>query len=374
MVADSLPTWALYRPKLNPQVTLAVLRGVQNSVKEWKLIAISQSYGHHAKGSGYAELTSHVNFDSICLPSTGKIAKKYDQFINRAGQNRLISRFTRRRVSTEIRFLFASNRLMPKLVHVLYGEHHSWLLRLMRSSNRSRKVMTIHLPPSLWHVSFKRGQLDRFDGVILMSHSQLDPLKDDLGYEGQIKVIPHGVDTERFAFKSRSKPVDKIVCIMVGNFLRDYDALARIALEARQSTVPIEFHVVASKAAAQPLLELENVTVHHGISDAALLDLYYRSQLGVFTMTDCTANNAILEAMATGLPIVTHDIGGVRTYVDDQCATFFDISSPESAIQAIHAAVVDYEARSNAARAKAEQMDWPIIASQTLEFYRDTIS
>jgi len=341
----------------------------------WRLIAIALDYPHHASGSGYGQLAKQIDYDAIVTPPTGIIAKKYDRWVRRAQKYKVIARLTRRRISTEVRYLLGQGLKGPKLVHVLYGEHHSWLLRGMRSKRNVRKVMTIHLPPALWHVSFKHGQLNRFDAIILMSHSQIEPLRKGLGYKGRVEVIEHGVDTDRFRFFDRPLPAGTLQCTMVGNFLRDYEALANLARMAADKKLDMHFHVVANKEAAAPIQGLPNVTHHLGISDIDLVELYGRCHIAVFTMQDCTANNALLEAMSTGLPVVANDVGGMRTYANDSFAALTSALDPELLIQAIHnvADPTMYLQRCSAARRKAEEFSWPQIRSRTLALYTEVI-
>ncbi|MBC8065704.1 MAG: glycosyltransferase family 4 protein [Chlorobia bacterium] len=347
---------------------------VHVSLDGWRLIAITLDYPHHASGSGYGQLARQIEFDSIVTPPTGVIAKGYDRWVRLCQANRMISRITRRRTATEVRYLLKHFFRGRRIVHVFYGEHHSWLLRAIRKGRSERRVMTIHLPPSLWHVSFKPGQLNKFDGVILMSESQMQPLRNQLKYQGKVEVIPHGVDTMRFSFVKRQVPTDTIQCITVGNFLRDYEALARVAKAAEGK--PIKFHVVANPEAAKPLTSLTNVELHYGISDARLLELYQSSHLAVFTMQDCTANNAILEAMATGLPILANGVGGIHTYVKGEVLTVIDVDDPAGSVAKILDLTSDpsrYEAISASAREQSEDFSWSTIVERVRRFYSEAV-
>lgn len=344
-------------------------------LNRWRLIAISLDYAHHASGSGYGEIARQVNFDSVITPPNGFIAKSYDRWVRATQHKKAIARLTRRRFAPEVRYLLRHAFNSPKLVHVLYGEHHCWLLRRMSPKKNVRKVATMHLPPSLWYLSFKPHQLNHFDAIILMSHSQLEPLRKELGYDGRVEVIEHGVDTERFRYFERTAPTGTIECVMVGSFLRDYHALAEVAKLALEKELDIHFHVVTSKETAEPVLGLKNVAHHSRISDSDLIALYGRCTLAIFTMRDCTANNAVLEAMATGLPIVANDIGGIRTYTTDAFACLTPDLDPQRIIESIQAAAdpKEYMAKSMAARERAEALTWQHIRDKTLQLYSDVI-
>jgi hypothetical protein len=57
-----------------------------------------------------------------------------------------------------------------------------------------------------------------------------------------------------------------------------------------------------------------NVRSQAGISDSALIGLDHRATISVRSLTGTVANNAILESMACGLPIVASDLPAVREY------------------------------------------------------------
>jgi alpha-1,6-mannosyltransferase len=80
---------------------------------------------------------------------------------------------------------------------------------------------------------------------------------------------------------------------------------------------------------------------------------------------------APLEAMASGLPLVAPNSGGVTTYAKPDNAW---LAEPHAAAfaDAVRSAVEDHELRrqrTTAARAKAASLNWPTVADQFLELY-----
>ena len=55
------------------------------------------------------------------------------------------------------------------------------------------------------------------------------------------------------------------------------------------------------------------------LGDDDLRQHYQSAALLLLPLRDVTASNAILEALACGLPIVISDVGGARDYVDESC-------------------------------------------------------
>jgi len=103
-----------------------------------------------------------------------------------------------------------------------------------------------------------------------------------------------------------------------------------------------------------------------------LLALYRKSDVLLLPITDCTANNTLLEAMACGLPVVTNDVGGIRDYASDRFALFTGPGDADlMADQLIQLLDNDSlrDKMSREAREKALHYDWRIIANQTKEIY-----
>ena len=57
---------------------------------------------------------------------------------------------------------------------------------------------------------------------------------------------------------------------------------------------------------------LPNVRVLSGLSDLALAETFRQADVLFLPLQDATANNARLEGLASGLPVVTTDLPAVR--------------------------------------------------------------
>jgi glycosyltransferase involved in cell wall biosynthesis len=115
-----------------------------------------------------------------------------------------------------------------------------------------------------------------------------------------------------------------------------------------------------------------DLTILSGISDEELRNEYQRATLLLLPITDCTANNAILEGLACGLPVVTTQVGGIRGYVDDSCAFLCGPGKLSEIVDSVLALFSDRELllrMSESARVKSLEYSWPVIAETTNQIY-----
>ena len=113
------------------------------------------------------------------------------------------------------------------------------------------------------------------------------------------------------------------------------------------------------------------------ISDGDLLRSYQRAAVVVMPLKAAVANNALLEAAASGSAIVATDVGGVRDHLGPLCAELVPPSDPE----AMSARVLDLLASPSRreqlgarARERALELNWDDIAERHLDVYRHACS
>ncbi|WP_333835363.1 glycosyltransferase family 4 protein, partial [Rubrimonas sp.] len=201
------------------------------------------------------------------------------------------------------------------IVHFLDGEHAPMFLpgALRRAGLRGRRVVaSFHQPPDLLRTIVSPNVVRRLDGIMLVSPSQ-QALVESWARADRMRVLLHGVDDGFFHVRSGPREDGPLRCVTVGHWLRDWNLFAAVA-----AALPaLRFDVVTGSAVS----ELSNVRVHSGLSDEALAALYRQADILFLPLTESTANNALLEGMASGLPIVSTDLAGVRAYVGD-CGAF----------------------------------------------------
>lgn len=286
---------------------------------------IGPRYQHHCRYSGYEQfgpycaktVPSPVRKRFLAkrlghLPSIGDVGKWIDQ---------KISQITPRPLYTIGIFLIEAAAALHMLTHsnsvyhVIYGDtDYWWLGRVRRLTKSNRLIATFHEPDYAldWlEISKIVGDLD---AVILVSESQREYFEKLLPVE-KIFVARHGIDST--FFKPAETFSNELVGITVGSHHRDPGSLSR-ALDRIYAEFP-EFRLKAVGARLEgtenPSLTDARVEYYEGISDEELREMYQTAGVGIFSLNQATANNAILEAMACGIPVVATDIGGVREMV-----------------------------------------------------------
>ena len=181
----------------------------------------------------------------------------------------------------------------------------------------------------------------------------------ELGVAGERPVILH---VSRLA-------VEKDVRTLVAAFRRAHGVLGEEALFVIAGDGP----EAAAVRGALPF------ATHYGFIDRArLADLYADSDLFVFPSPTETCGLVVLEAMASGLPVVTSDQGGVRENVRSGLnGVALPAGAPERFAEAIVALARDPEGRgamAEAARAFAVARDWGRELDALEPMYRDAIA
>ena len=111
--------------------------------------------------------------------------------------------------------------------------------------------------------------------------------------------------------------------------------------------------------------------MHRRITDEALRSHYQSADLLVLPLQDATANNALLEALACGLPVVASDLPAVSEYAPREAAVLVPHET-EAFVVAIQQLLDDDLKRAAMAqrgRTAAESLAWPLVARRFDHLY-----
>lgn len=260
------------------------------------------------------------------------------------------------------------------IVHFVDGDHSYQHLRCMldqRGLTHTRIITTHHQPPEFLERIIRKDTMTLVDHVFLVSPEQKDFFSQFLPDE-KISVIELGVSAD-FYVPAEAPPSREVFrTITVGSHLRDFDTLKEVAKSMQDEA--IEFHVVSHSL--QPDPAYPNVIVHQGVSDEALLQLYQQSHLLLLTLSEATANSALLEGLACGLPIATNDLRGTRHYLPADERFFLPSKNPDDIVAHLRdliAQPVLCDELADLAYARGQELAWSNVVKRAEAIYRQVI-
>ncbi|MEM1083899.1 MAG: glycosyltransferase family 4 protein [Verrucomicrobiota bacterium] len=341
------------------------------------MIALSFSFPHHGKYSSYHRLLAYLGeSDEVVDASMPKFM--YQRLLNPRGYTQRAWRALKERQAWS---LAESGR--HEWIHYLYPEHGYFRGREL--NRRGMRIATsCHLPKDALEAGGERRRalkegLSISDAMIVMSPDYVDYYQ-SFAPNARVAFIPHGIDVHYFQPSKigAGNGEDGVRRILtVGNMLRDFETLAKVVGLAADRGANWRFEVVALQDRLDALQQMvpekgrNLLGLHCGISNEALLSLYRESDLLYLPLLDATANNAVVEAMACGLPMLLSDFPATRAYAGDT-ASYQQGRDAGEAYDRIAELVDDREAwldASEKSRKRAvEELAWEAIAEKHRKF------
>ncbi len=346
--------------------------------------AVYTRYPHMGAHSGVTQLARYLD-PSVCAVRLSAASDSDDDMPLPHGRVRdwLRGRVQRRMPWYKLSDLAAEARALSEcllgrsdIVHFLDAEHcGQYLPGLLKrvGPRRVRTAATFHQEPELVEELSDRELISRIDLVVLVSPSQSPYF---LGFlpEQRVRVILHGVDADFFRPQDAAREADGFRCITVGHWLRDWKALGAAA-HRLASLRDVELHVVTDRETG--LEGRANVRIHRRVDDDVLLRLYQQSDVLLLPLTGATANNALLEGIACGLPVVSTDLPSVRAYLPGREALLAKRNDDGELVEGVLRLRADPDLRavmSRCARARAEELSWRRVARAYEEAYSELVA
>jgi glycosyltransferase involved in cell wall biosynthesis len=223
------------------------------------------------------------------------------------------------------------------------------------------------------------------DAVIVPTSAMERHLR-DLGVGTRIEVVPSGIDVGVFSAGRRREdlrarlgvPAGAKMVVSVGRLGREKNV--ELALEAFGRLEEPAHLVIVGAGPRREALErlaqrggLDGRTTFAGELDrVALPDVYASADALIFTSTSETQGLVLVEALATGLPVVAVDSPQTRDVLGEFGAV---VAADPAALAAALARTPPRDLnRARIARVIAERFDGRILADRVLGIYADLIS
>lgn len=353
-----------------------------DSVEKPRMLGIRTLYGHWGAHNGPFQYLKYMkqgfSFEMLLSPHIQKAPAS--ALARRA--NRIVSKkshwYCWQDLCSELRALGIAFSRPYDIVHYFDPEHGlQYLPRIMKKIPGMRKIKffaTFHQPVEIMDRLFNPESLKLLDAIFVYSPAQVEYFRKRV-HGTNIYMLPHGVETSFFKPAAKKRENEKFICLTVGFWRRENGLLREVAMRLRGKGV--EFHWVCP-AEKFPFAQNDvPFHLHERLSDEDFRALYQRADLLVLPLSETTANNALVEAMACGLPSVVSDFPSVRLHASDDCALFLDNGNPaawERTILELKENPSRRERMGLAARRRAEELSWEKLAVVHENIYREALS
>ena len=279
------------------------------------------------------------------------------------------------------------------LVHAFFGFPTAWLC--YRSANKLPYIISLRgsdvpgynirlgLDYKLMAGLFRKIWSQA--ATVVANSKGLQKLALDFMPELDVKVIPNGVDTEKFYPSEKQIPAKPIQALTVCRLIRRkrIDLLIRAVARAKELGLDVRLNIAGHGNLMEPLqrladqLNIADSVAFMGRVPAELMPQLYRDN-HIFVMSSAHEgmSNAMLEAMASGLPVITTRCEGVEELIADN-GLVVEQANAEEIAKAVRKLADDgqaHERMSIAARRQAEKFGWNKVALSYIEQYRKILN
>ncbi len=280
--------------------------------------------------------------------------------------------------------IFAGLRFLSKIgsndiSHILYLERHLNTVSILKQ-HQNKLFGTIHLPIRQWSKQ-ELAVLDNIGNVIILYKEEVQEFCKYID-RSRIHVIMHGVNVDFFK-PGQNASVRKNKVLFVGHYLRNFDMFTEVYEIIKNDIGDLfDYHFIIpsyhrNTTVIQQIAVLKNVFFHEGLSDEELLEFYQTSYLLLMPMQDSGANTAIVQAISCGLPIVTTDVGGIRSYGGGEIFPVVENKASKAMAELFKKYYYDEDFRNsvseNLRRFAIDQLDWNLIATQHRNVYETVL-
>lgn len=271
-----------------------------------KLVYIGFGFHHHLGGhAGYHQIANYLKYDYyIDAQKFHDASAKHRSNFGRRIRYYILSHFWLGFNAFPwylIKCMWMALSRGHLTFHFIYGENLFYNSRLLKVRG-CKTVVTLHQPydwfmdKPLWLRNLKS-----VDRVILVGKAELH-LFEKLTGRNNVSFIPHGICSDFYCPCNDVKREN--IVLTVGNWLRDFQFADKVYQRLIEEDKNLRIVVVSNTDNQRYITRNSRVQFLSGITDEELRELYRQTSCLFLPLTRFTANNALLEAGATGCPIL----------------------------------------------------------------------
>ncbi len=286
-----------------------------------RIVYVGFSFRQHGRYSGYDQIRRYVNYDRFL-----DVDRSY-RLVSKLHSIPFFKKIYKRIFGyhiwwVELYLIFLACVFPHKYVfHIIYGENIYKFLGFFRSL--CDVVITLHQPVSF----FDKRYVDRIrkSRLVISMSKELETFF--LNQKVNAVYLPHGVDVQYFKANYSDK---KNRILLVGNWLRDFDFAKQVFSELFKRKEDVQICVISNEKNLKTL-KFEKLDLKSKISDKELLDEYNKSKVVFLPLSEYTANNSVLEAIASGcrVLIATNKMSQGSYSINERTPFLFPKKDPE---------------------------------------------
>ncbi len=347
------------------------------SKNKTSLLVLDKSFAHHTNNSGYTRYLHYSKYKSSAIG-----IQKFQQL---NFFDKVINRLPGLRVNYDKLLKSNLQQYIQKnsidLLHITYMEDMAQL-----AYDGYKRLITFHQPIAQQKLfPYYTKNIHSSDSIVVVSTEPISYLQK---FTNDITFIPHGVETNYFTPDASVEKSKIFQCITCGAHLRDYETLRRVVQLSYLRKLPIRFVIVYPERALAfnphlynlftDLQRYKSVDLRISVSDTELLQLYRSSHIGLMPLLDSTANNALLEMAACGLPIITTDLIGTRDYLHASFTQFIEHNQVDTIVNSLEEIMNNTTVLNNQSEIASSYMqnhfDFKLIAEQFDAYYTQKLN